>query len=146
MGEQKLPTVLIVEDSYYEQDDIARALRGKADVLQAYDIGTARQMFMDNRDAINIIVMDACVPGNRPTTPPLVREIRAAGFTGPMIASSSMGDFCQILMRAGCDVDSGGKAQVPEIVTGLLDNYSATAQRKDGITKPAATLQGGPGG
>jgi DNA-binding NarL/FixJ family response regulator len=98
---EALKKVLIVEDSQGYQRDYARALTGKVEILAALTIDDAEDLFVENPD-ISAIVMDACVPGDDPTTPPLVRKIRET-FTGPMIAASSDWDYRQELVAAGCD-------------------------------------------
>ncbi|MBU3901465.1 hypothetical protein KKF25_02365, partial [Patescibacteria group bacterium] len=59
-----------------------------------------------------------CVPGDEPTTLELTEKIRKS-FTGPMIAVSSMIEYRDALLAAGCDYDSG-KASVIEMVKNLL--------------------------
>ncbi len=104
MDQTALKKVLIVEDSYRYQLDYESALDGKVVLVAAFSITEAEEKFATNPD-IDAIVFDACVPGETPTTPPLVRKFRET-FTGPMIATSSDPFFQQELVAAGCDYES----------------------------------------
>ena len=94
--------VLIVDDDKQWQRTFVRAFTDKGiQVLGALTIKQAEEMFVENPD-IKAVVMDACVPGDDPTTLPLTRKFRET-FSGPMIAISSRDDFRRQLMAAGCD-------------------------------------------
>lgn len=112
-----LPKVLIVEDENKRQDFYALALMGRVEILRAQDLRTAEELFQGHPD-VSLIVMDACVPGDNPTTPPLVEKIRKT-FQGPMIAASSDEYYREILMNYGCDHEAS-KDQVPVKVRELL--------------------------
>jgi DNA-binding response OmpR family regulator len=138
-NEEALPKVLIVEDEWDWQDQFAEALRGQAEIIPAFTLDEGRQKFRANYDAIKLIVMDACVPGDWPTTPPLIREFREAGFKGPMVAASGDSYYRQMLIEAGCDLNSGGKPFVPKIVAAFLaSSKSVTATPDNGSTRPTA--------
>ena len=93
------------------------ALAGKVHILEARSVEDGERLFTENPD-VSLIVMDACVPGDEPTTPPLIRKMRKM-FTGPIIATSSDHSYRQQLMRAGCDHESW-KSDVPKKVVTLL--------------------------
>ena len=94
--------VLIVEDSVQWHKTYVRALAGKnIQILSALTIEQAEEMFTSNPD-IKAVVMDACVPGDDPTTLPLTKKFRET-FSGPMIAISRRDDFRTRLMTSGCD-------------------------------------------
>jgi hypothetical protein len=114
---EALKKVLIVEDSRGWQSDYARQLNGRVQILAALTIKEAEELFAANPD-INAIVMDACVPGDSPTTPPLVRKIRET-FAGPMIAASGAVWFRKQLMECGCD-HQADKDDVPAKVIEVL--------------------------
>jgi hypothetical protein len=118
--EESLPIVLVVEDDPSYHRDYVKALEGKAQILSAFTLEEGQQQFRENFNRISVIVLDACVPGDWPTTPPLSREFRQAGFKGPMVAASSIHQYRRQLMEAGCDIDSNGKGNVPRIVTEFL--------------------------
>ena len=96
--------VLVVEDEEYLHGKWNRELDGKVVLVSALSIEEAEEKFTTNPD-IDAIVMDACVPGDSPTTPPLVRKLRET-FTGPMIAISSLGSYRRQLVQAGCNHES----------------------------------------
>lgn len=96
-----LQKVLVVEDMKSLQGHLKRTLEGKLEIISALTVEDGQRLFDLNPD-VAAIVMDACVPGDWPTTIPLVKEIRRKNFTGPMIAISSNSSFRQQLMAAGC--------------------------------------------
>ncbi len=97
--------VLHVEDKLLYQDLLAADLRRFAEVIRASSIIEAEAKFAANQGVIDVIVMDACVPGETPNTLPLVALIRQT-FKGPMIASSGFPGFRKDLMAVGCDSES----------------------------------------
>ena len=111
--------ILVVEDNSSWADIIQRGLeRGLGDkvkVLHASTIEEAESIFHQHSD-LSIVLMDACVPGERPTTLGLVRNIRET-FKGPMVAMSSRPDYREQLVKAGCDHESGKD----EVVKKALD-------------------------
>lgn len=94
------PKVLVVEDDKEWQEIFTEDLEDKVTFLKAFTVDEAEELFTANPD-INAAVVDACVPGHSPTTPPLVRKIRET-FTGPMIAVSSIDSYRDELVEAGC--------------------------------------------
>ncbi len=113
-----LPKVLIVEDGRGYQAHWSTRLRGKVEILSAYTIREAETLFFSSVD-ITAIVMDACVPGESPTTPPLVQKMRET-FFGPIIAASSSEYYRQELMDAGCDHECT-KTEVPQKIMEILN-------------------------
>jgi hypothetical protein len=109
--------VLIVEDEKRWHDDWRRKLDGKVVLVSTFSIQEAEEQFVANPDIV-AIVMDACVPGDEPTTEPLVQKFRAT-FTGPMIAASGAWDYRKDLMRAGCDHESP-KYELPQKLLAVL--------------------------
>ena len=96
--------VLVVEDEEYLHSRWHRELDSKVVLVSALSIEEAEEKFTANPD-IDAIVMDVCVPGNEPTTLPLVRKFRST-FAGPMIAISSLSEYRAKLVSAGCDHES----------------------------------------
>jgi CheY-like chemotaxis protein len=96
--------VLIVEDEGYLHDEWRRELNNKVVLISALSIREAEEQFTANSD-ISAIVMDACVPGDSPTTPHLVRKFRKT-FAGPIIAISNFSEYRAKLVSAGCDHES----------------------------------------
>lgn len=112
-----LPKILMVEDMQSVHDDIAEMLAGQVVVISALSIEQATRLFAEHPD-IALIVMDACVPGDWPTTIPLVKEMRKT-FRGPMIAISSVRDYRRELTDAGCDHECR-KYDVPNKILEIL--------------------------
>ena len=112
-----MPKILIVDDFKQWQNSWKRRLGDKVEILSAFTIPEADALFSANPD-INLIVMDACVPGDELTTPPLVRKFRET-FKGPMIAVSSDEEYRKELMRVGCDHESE-KEHLPKKVLEIL--------------------------
>lgn len=92
--------VLVVEDGQNWQDRFAWLFGKSFDLLQATRIEDGERLFSENPD-VGIIIMDACVPGDRINTIDLVRKIRET-FSGKMVASSSSEIFREHLVKAGC--------------------------------------------
>ncbi|MFA5870871.1 MAG: response regulator [Candidatus Paceibacterota bacterium] len=93
--------VLIIEDKAVFQGLWEMELDGKVLLFQAISIPEAKNIFYQNPD-LSVITMDACVPGDEPNTIPLVEEIRKT-YSGPIIATSSDENFCEALIKAGCN-------------------------------------------
>jgi len=92
--------ILVVEDNDSWQSSWKRDLQ-EFQLLVADSIKEAKELFSQNSD-IDLIVMDACVPGDSPNTMDLVREIRKV-YQGPILANSSIFEYRKTLMSAGCD-------------------------------------------
>ncbi len=109
--------ILVVDNEDFFHEVIKKGLGGKVTIFSAFSIKEAEEVFAANSD-LCVIVMDACVPGHSPTTPPLVRKIRES-FSGPIIATSSSPAYRQELMRVGCDHEST-KLKLPEKIIAIL--------------------------
>lgn len=96
--------VLVVEDKIRYLNLIVAALGQDVECLEAMTIPEAEELFAANRDRIDAIILDACVPGDDINTVPLLRLFRSSGFAGPIVASSSSPHFGHTLVREGCDV------------------------------------------
>lgn len=111
------PKVLIVEDDRSWQNNYEDSLGDKVNIIHAFTVGEGERLFLENPD-IDLVVMDACVPGDKPTTLPLTSKIRET-FYGPMIAASSDEIFRKQLMKNGCDHEAE-KRWVPRKIRELL--------------------------
>ena len=111
------PKVLIIEDDRMHQTNYTDALGERVVLLSAFTVEEGERLFLQHPD-IDLVVMDACVPGDDPTTFPLTCLIRKT-FSGPMIAASSNPKLRQELMQHGCDYESE-KRGVPRIVRTIL--------------------------
>jgi len=110
--------VLVVEDDAYWQNRWRTQIGNRVMILSAYTLKEAQYLFKEHPD-IAIIAMDACVPGGRPTTPPLVEWMRKE-FSGPIIAMSSDPRYRKELLSVGCDHECE-KGSVPSKILELLE-------------------------
>lgn len=113
-----MKTVLVLEDGHLFQKEYESAWRGKLNLLQAFNIKEAEKFVADN-PGIDLIVVDACVPGNTINTKNFVSATRRV-FKGPMIASSSEPDYTKELIAVGCNYEAN-KNEVPFLVLKLLN-------------------------
>ena len=109
--------ILVIDDEDFFHEVIKEGLGDRVTILSVFSIEEAEEVFSANPD-LCLIVMDACVPGDSPTTPPLVRRIRES-FNGPIIATSSLDTYRRKLMEAGCDHEST-KLKLPEKIIAIL--------------------------
>ncbi|MBU2595668.1 response regulator [Patescibacteria group bacterium] len=116
-GTGNVPKVLVVEDDLEWHRRWEKMLEGRVVILSAFSIKEAEEQFALHPD-FSAIVMDVCVPGDDPTTPPLVRKFRET-FKGPMIAVSSMRAYRVELLLAGCDHESE-KGSLPQKLREVL--------------------------
>ncbi len=96
--------VLVVEDNRFYSDMIFSNFGSKVLVMKAFTIKEAENIFQENPD-IDVILMDACVPGDTPNTMGLVSKIRET-FKGPIITISSDSSYSKKLIEAGCNYES----------------------------------------
>lgn len=78
--------------------------RQNALLVSALSIEDAEREFFAHISEIVAVVMDACVPGRKPNTEPLIREMRKH-FAGLMIAVSSDPRYRKLLVVVGCDYE-----------------------------------------
>lgn len=116
---EQLPKILIVEDIEKDVRHWERKLDGKVEVIWASNLQDGEKLFNDNSDIV-LIVMDACVPGDEPTTMPLIEKIRQAGFEKPIIAKSSIPSYRKKLLEAGAS-HSVDFFNVPSLIAELLN-------------------------
>ena len=115
---KKLPTVLVVEDEKEFHRIFRTRLKGRVTLIVASDLDEAYHLFIANPNFAAIVV-DACVPGNRPNALWLVVELRRLGYQGPMVAISSLMRYRIDMLAAGCDHECL-KLELPEKVCQVL--------------------------
>lgn len=109
--------VLIVDDLDYMHQLWRDILEDQVQVISAMTIDEAEKIFAQHSD-LALIAIDACVPGTRINTLPLVERWRH-NFDGPMIAISSLPEYRKELVLAGCDAESD-KKELPFKIMELL--------------------------
>ena len=113
------PKVLIVEDDTTALMRMEMNLHQHCELLTATTQDRATELFEEYLGQIDLIVMDACVPGHTINTLDLVKKIRVS-YQGPIIASSSDEKLNKKLVAGGCD--SGcNKNDIVEKVLETLD-------------------------
>lgn len=110
--------VLIVEDNDLYYKIAEKGLAGKVEIMRAKILSEGRKLFQKNPD-VDLIIMDACVPGYRPNTMPLVEEIVGSGYDKPIIASSGEEFYRQKLIEAGATHEAD-KREAPKLALNLL--------------------------
>lgn len=110
--ERVMKKVLLVEDTEWCYEKISKVLDSKVEVIWADSLEKGKSLFGENPD-IDLIIMDACVPGDAPNSMPLIKHILEAGFKNPIIGCSSMSFYTNNLIEAGAthksDKDKVGK-------------------------------------
>jgi len=99
-----MATILIVDDVAGVHRDYARGLVGHT-LLRALSAKEAREQWKKHGKVIDVVVLDGYLnpSDGESTTEKLAEEIRASGFKGPMVASSSDDGICNRLRHCGCD-------------------------------------------
>ena len=119
-GGKKMKTkVLIIEDHEGLQKSYKRALKEKVEIIQAFTINEAEKLLIANPD-IGLISLDACVPGNKINTLPLLKKIKEV-FHGPIIAASSDPQFNAELIKNGCTHKCEDKFELPQTIIKILE-------------------------
>jgi len=116
MQEINMKIILIVEDSSMYQDFYKESLP-EFTLIQAYTLSEGRLLFESTED-IAAVVLDGQL-GNGEYGQTLAGEIRAAGYSGPMIATSSLSTFNENLRREGCN-HQANKKDIPDFLRRLL--------------------------
>jgi len=113
--------ILVVEDDNLYFSIIEGDLSTEAiTIIRAETLLDADDFFEKNRDDLDLIVMDACVPGDEPNSMWLVRKIISSGYKKPIIACSSSSEYRETLMRAGATHQTN-KFQAVKKIKSLLD-------------------------
>jgi DNA-binding response OmpR family regulator len=102
MMEEGNKIVLFIEENVLTQKMLARILEKHGIVvLHAQTVSEAKSLYDSKRDAIDLILMVACLEEATPDTIPLVRFFVSSGFGKPIIACSVNDDDSDVLIRAG---------------------------------------------
>jgi len=96
--------ILIVDDDVNWQKVWNMRLGRKITLLPAFSIDEAEKIFAEHGD-IDLIAVDACVPGDDINTKPLVKKFRET-FDGPIVAISKSSFSRECLVKAGCNYES----------------------------------------
>lgn len=116
--------VLVVDDDVKGQQLFAELveelLSDQIELLQAYDLETAKEIFEQRQDEFAAIVMDACVPGSEVNSHRLVWYMRRT-YEGPIIAISTEVSYRNQLTEAGCSHQCEKDQVFPAKITEILN-------------------------
>jgi len=114
------PKILIVEDDPTWQCLYQQGLDG-FEVLSATSVAVARDLFREHAGDVAVIVLDGYmgVDALERTTLQFAKDVRMAGFEGPMFASSGDPHLSSQLMEAGC-THRASKDQVFDLIDDLF--------------------------
>lgn len=128
-----MKTILIVEDSAFEQDEFRDVLTGY-ELLQATTAAEGRRYFESRKYVIDAIIFDGYLGSNDPArnTLKMISDFRKEGFSGPMFAASSDRAMRVRQMAAGCQFSllKFDKQYVPQIIEQTLAEMAE--RRKSG--------------
>lgn len=124
--------ILVIEDNPRYSDAIVTGFMslGASGVSTALDLPEARDLLFGQSTSASlrydIIVVDACVPGDDYNTAGIIGQLRREGFDGILVAASSLEDYRKAQLRDGCDIDGGPrKWEIPFVVSDALTPASA---------------------
>ncbi len=112
------PKVLIVEDEELFVKAWMGLLKNEVEIVSSSTIEDAERIVGGSLD-FALMVVDCCVPGNKPNTQALVRLIREKGFKEPIIAKSTDSSFTTALLNDGAS-HRAAPWEVPPLIRNLL--------------------------
>ncbi len=119
-GTLRPPYILIVDDdwSIISRYQNLLSARGIA-FLKATSVSDLYQVFNEHQDEITGIILDGCIDAELECSLKFIRYARKLGFSGPIIAASSMSGYRQKMLDAGCS-HQAPKAEAAQLVAKLL--------------------------
>jgi len=93
--------VLFVDNEKFWHEQVDKICCKDVQVLHAYDLATARRLFLEHHD-IDVVVVDDCLTGSEVDTLEFVQEIKR-GFAGRVVAACSNCNNGELLVGAGCE-------------------------------------------
>ena len=111
------PRILLVEDEEDIHKLYQEQLGGDFDIIQAWNIQEAFELFQQHWRTLSAIIMDGLL--GQLNTIELTRHIRKR-FNGPVIANTNSEYHQKKLIAAGCQHFSRSKNKVEEIIRNLL--------------------------
>lgn len=120
--------VLVIEDNQRYSNAIVELFLdlGASGVSTALTISGAELILFHENQVFDIIVVDACVPGDDYNTAHIIKRLRAEESNAILVAASSLKEYRQAQLRDGCHIDGGPrKWEIPLVVSDTLAPASA---------------------
>ena len=113
--------VLIIEDNPDQALLMLHSLtEAGIEVAMADNLTKAKMLLNELLENVSLIILDACLnPWKEVDTPPLIALAISAGFTGPIVASSSHEESNEQLVAAGA-THQALKWDAPQLALQLL--------------------------
>jgi CheY-like chemotaxis protein len=119
--------ILVVDDDSNQIIAHVAALRGykvsDEEILTAITLEEANKLYETYRGELDGIILDGCVPGNKLTTLPFIkqtkRDRKARKFSGLVVAASSLATYRRDMVAAGCTHESMKLTAVDILMTAL---------------------------
>lgn len=116
------PLVLIADDLDWVLEMWAGALEDYGiKFVTASSLKELGEVFEENCHLLDAVILDGCIPGNDVNTIKFIWMVRDRGFKVPIVASSSLGEYRQMMMQAG----ASHQAPKDEAVDTVADLLSA---------------------
>jgi hypothetical protein len=114
------PLVLIADDlpEVIRDYEVSLAEYG-VEVVKATTLDELYTVFDEYKHLIAAVILDGCIPGHHVNTTWFVRNARRDGFVRPIIAASSLPEYRDEMVRAGCS-HQAPKWDAVELVADLL--------------------------
>ena len=125
MKNKSLILVIEDDDTFFKFLEIYISFESKEiGIIRASDLEEGDKIFFENKENIDLVLTDACVPGHEPNSMNLIKKIKRSGFNNPIIGMSSQEVYLLKLKEAGADfVLSKSKLEIiTKKITELLDN------------------------
>ena len=116
----KKERILVVEDDRLIQNAILRLCGDfNIEVLQAFDLKQAQELFLANQD-VDGIIWDGKLPDGE--SPSLIEGIISKGYKGPMVANAGDPYVAEKQMKNGCTIYGGKRYSIKDLLKkmGLL--------------------------
>jgi CheY-like chemotaxis protein len=114
------PVVLIADDLPRIIGDWTTRLADYGiDVVAATSLEELDTAYARHQHEIAAVILDGCIPGDSVNTIGFIKAARAGGFTKPIVAASSLWEYRDMMMYAGCS-HQAPKEQAADLIADLL--------------------------
>lgn len=114
--------VLIADDLDWVREMWAKGLEGYGiSFVTASSLKELDEVFENNCSQLDAVILDGCIPGHDVNTIGFIRMVRSKGLRVPIVASSSLPVYGQMMVNAGAT----RQAPKDEAVDAVADLLSA---------------------